>query len=60
MQSGFVALRPTAQLGKWLSLFDRLSDPERLEAFRTLEEWASDNVPFPAAAYVRYIVELYQ
>jgi len=60
MQSGFVALRPTAQIGKWLSFFDRLGDPERLEAFQALEEWASANIPFPGAAYAKYIRDLYQ
>ncbi|MBK8999497.1 MAG: alpha/beta fold hydrolase [Myxococcales bacterium] len=60
MQSGFVALRPTAQLGRWLSFFDRLGDPERLEAYQALEEWASANIPFPGAAYAKYIRDLYQ
>lgn len=60
MQSGFVALRPTAQLGKWLTFFERAHDPEAREAFDTLEGWAQDNVPFPAAAYETYIRELYQ
>jgi polyhydroxyalkanoate synthase len=60
MQSGFVALRPTAQLAKWVSLADRGHDPGFREAFEALETWAADNVPFPAAAYVTYIRELYQ
>ncbi|MCB9581995.1 MAG: alpha/beta fold hydrolase [Polyangiaceae bacterium] len=60
MQAGFVALRPTSQLSKWVSFFDRLTDPERLEAFQALEEWASANIAFPAEAYVKYIRELYQ
>lgn len=60
MQSGFLALRPTAPLAKWWGLFDRLGDTEKREAFEALETWASDNIAFPAAAYVRYIKELYQ
>jgi polyhydroxyalkanoate synthase subunit PhaC len=60
MQAGFVALRPTAQIAKWVSLLDKLTDPERLEAFQALDGWAGDNIAFPAAAYVRYIKELYQ
>ena len=66
MQAGFVSLRPTAQLGKWVTLADRVSKapgpngkPGR-DAFWALEGWASDNIPFPAAAYRRYIKELYQ
>jgi polyhydroxyalkanoate synthase len=65
MQSGFVALRPTGPVAKWVGLFAKLdpTDPrmdDKLEAFRALEAWASDNIAFPAAAYVRYIRELYQ
>jgi polyhydroxyalkanoate synthase len=60
MQSGFVALRPTAQIAKWATMLDRLGDAERTEAFVALDGWASDNIAFPAAAYARYIRELYQ
>jgi polyhydroxyalkanoate synthase len=60
MQSGFVALRPTAQLSKWVGLFDRAHDEASREAFDALETWASDNIPFPGAAYGTYIEELYQ
>ncbi len=60
MQSGFVSMRPTSQLGKWVSLADRIFDPERLEAFSALDRWASDNIAFPAGAYRTYITDLYQ
>ena len=60
MQSGFVALRPTLDLGKMMSMPDLLVDARAREAFFALDEWASDNIPFPAEAYRRYIRELYQ
>jgi polyhydroxyalkanoate synthase len=60
MQAGFVALRPTAQIAKWVGFFDRAHDPKAREAFEALETWASDNIPFPGAAYATYIEELYQ
>ena len=60
MQSGFVALRPTLDLGKLMSLPDLAVDAKAREAFLALDEWSSDNIPFPAAAYRRYIGELYQ
>ncbi len=60
MQSGFVALRPTLQVAKWVGLWDRWHDAAAREAFEALETWAGDNIPFPAAAYARYIQELYQ
>lgn len=60
MQSGFVAMRPTAQLAKWVGYMDRAHKPEDRISFDALEAWASDNIPFPAAAYQRYIHDLYQ
>lgn len=60
MQAGFLALAPTGSIAKWVGLFDKIHDERSREAFAALETWASDNVPFPAAAYVTYIEELYQ
>ncbi len=60
MQSGFVALRPTSQLAKWVAYLDRGHEPKARDAFDALEQWAGDNIPFPAAAYATYIEELYQ
>lgn len=60
MQSGFVALRPTLQIGKWVGFVDRLHDDGARQFFFVLEGWVNDNVPFPAAAYETYIRELYQ
>ncbi|RMH44347.1 MAG: alpha/beta fold hydrolase [Deltaproteobacteria bacterium] len=60
MQSGFVMLRPTQQVAKWVGLADRAHDEAAVDAFVALETWASDNIPFPAAAYRTYIRELYQ
>jgi polyhydroxyalkanoate synthase len=60
MQAGFVALRPTLDFGKLVSMPDLVQDPKGRDAFLALDEWASDNIPFPAAAYRRYIKDLYQ
>jgi polyhydroxyalkanoate synthase len=60
MQSGFLALAPTGSISKWVGLVDKIHDPKARESFGALETWASDNIPFPAAAYVTYIKELYQ
>ena len=60
MQSGFVALRPTLELGKLASLPDLATDAKAREGFLALDAWASDNIPFPADAYRRYIREMYQ
>jgi len=60
MQSGFVALRPTQHLAKAVGYLDKLHEPAARAGFDALEAWASDNIPFPAEAYRRYIKELYQ
>ena len=60
MQMGFITLRPTIQLSKWITLFDRGDKPEFRSAFDALETWSNDNIPFPGAAYKTYIQELYQ
>jgi polyhydroxyalkanoate synthase len=60
MQAGFVALRPTVELAKWVRFAWSAHDPSARESFEALERWAGDNIPFPAAAYRVYIEELYQ
>jgi polyhydroxyalkanoate synthase subunit PhaC len=60
MQTGFLSLRPTSQISKWVALADRAHDEAYRKAFDALDTWADDNIPFPAAAYVTYIRELYQ
>ncbi len=60
MQAGFVALRPTLELGKLVSWPDLVLDAAAREGFLALDAWASDNIPFPAEAYRRYIRDLYQ
>jgi polyhydroxyalkanoate synthase subunit PhaC len=60
MQSGFLALAPTGSISKWIGLADKIHDPKARTSFAALETWASDNIPFPAGAYVTYIKELYQ
>lgn len=60
MQTGFITLRPTGQLSKWILLADKAHKPGFVDSFRALETWVDDNIPFPASAYVTYIRELYQ
>lgn len=60
MQSGFQALRPTQNIAKLVNYIDKMHDPAAREAFDILEEWANDNIPFPAEAYRRYIRDIYQ
>jgi polyhydroxyalkanoate synthase len=60
MQAGFAALRPTLDLAKAMSLPDLAGDEKAKLAYRALDAWASDNIPFPGEAYRTYIRELYQ
>lgn len=60
MQAGFTALRPTLDAAKLMSMPDLVVDQKARDGFLALEEWATDNIPFPAAAYRRYIREMYQ
>ena len=60
MQAGFLALRPNHAISSWVRAMDELHDADARAATAALEAWANDTIPFPAAAYVTYIKELYQ
>ncbi|RYZ65344.1 MAG: alpha/beta fold hydrolase [Proteobacteria bacterium] len=60
LQAAFHMLRPTLSLAKAVHVLDRAHDDEFLEGFLALETWGNDNIPFPGAAFERYITELYQ
>ncbi len=60
MQAGFQALRPTLDVAKLVGLPDLAGDPAAHLAYRALDTWASDNIPFPGEAYRTYIRDLYQ
>jgi polyhydroxyalkanoate synthase len=60
MQSAFLALRPVDALSRWVKAMDEACDSEARAATAALEAWASDTIPFPAAAYVTLIRDLYQ
>jgi polyhydroxyalkanoate synthase len=60
MQAGFLALRPNHAITSWVRAMDELHDVDARAATAALEAWANDTIPFPAAAYVTYIQELYQ
>ena len=47
-------------LAKLMSQPDLTLDPKARDAYLALDAWASDNIPFPAEAYRRYISEMYQ
>jgi polyhydroxyalkanoate synthase len=61
MQSGFMALKPMEAFSRWKRAAEiPHTDTAAKNASTALETWAADTIPFPAAAYVTYIQELYQ
>ena len=60
LSSGFAALRPLDGISRWMRAFETGHDAAARQAFLAVETWAADTIPFPAAAYVTYIRELYQ
>jgi polyhydroxyalkanoate synthase subunit PhaC len=61
MQAGFMALKPMEVFSRWARAAEIAHDDVAARnAFTALETWANDTIPFPAAAYVTYIQELYQ
>lgn len=61
MQAGFMALKPMEAFSRWKrSAETPHSDTAAKNASTALETWAADTIPFPAAAYVTFIQELYQ
>ncbi|MBC8001717.1 MAG: alpha/beta hydrolase, partial [Opitutaceae bacterium] len=43
-----------------MAMPDLVTDKKARDGFLALDAWASDNIPFPAEAYRRYIREMYQ
>ena len=60
MQSAFQMLRPTGQISKMVSFFDRMHDQDFVDLFLAMEQWVNDNVPFPGEAFRKYVKDCYQ
>lgn len=60
LESGFRMLSPLTNLTKWRDLWRGREREGFVEVWRRMEQWASDNVPFPAEVYRQYIRDTYQ
>ncbi len=60
MQAGFKLLNPIGDLVKYYNFIKHMHNDHFLENFFAMETWVNDNVPFPGAAYRKYIKDLYQ
>ena len=59
MRASFAWLRPTGQVSRWKTLWDRWEKPGFPELWAALEGWAGDNVEFPGEVYREYVRRCY-
>jgi len=60
VQMGFKLLRPTMDVSTALNLWWNLWDEKYVEAFRALNKWANEYVPFPGEFFRQWVKEFYQ
>jgi polyhydroxyalkanoate synthase len=60
MQNAFESMRPLTTITKHVKTFFHPTPECEKKFFDRLEQWASDNIPFPGKAYQKYIKDLYQ
>ena len=60
MQAGFKLLNPIGDMVKYYNFIKHMHNDLFIENFFAMEAWVNDNVPFPGAAYRKYIKDLYQ
>lgn len=51
VRSGFRVRKPTSDLAVYANLWENLWNDNYMEAFQAMNEWVSDQVPFPGAAF---------
>ena len=59
IKGGFVLLKPTQEIGKFVTLWERSEDVRFRELWAAMEGWASDVVDFPGEAYRQYVRACY-
>jgi polyhydroxyalkanoate synthase len=60
MQAGFKMRNPLGELAKSRNFFAHMLDEDFVKNFLAIETWVNDNIPFPGAAYRKFIKEFYQ
>ncbi len=60
LEGGFRMLAPLSNLTKWRDLWQSKDREGFVDMWRRMEQWSSDNVPFPAEVYRQYILNTYQ
>ncbi len=59
IKGGFVTLKPTQELSKFVSLWERGEDDKFKELWAAMEQWNSDSIDFPGEAYREYVRACY-
>jgi len=60
LQPSFKWLKPTTEARNCWTLWERLDQPERLNDFLALNQWAEDNVAVPGETYRKFVKDCYQ
>ncbi|MBF0544678.1 MAG: alpha/beta fold hydrolase [Candidatus Riflebacteria bacterium] len=60
LHAPFPLMRPKDSLARPRVLFDNILSDSFLENFRSLDRWATDNVPFPGKVFQEFIKYCYQ
>ncbi len=60
LEGSFRMLSPLSNLTKWRDLWRGRKRDGFVAMWRRMEQWSSDNVPFPAEVYRQYIRDTYQ
>ena len=58
IRTAFRIRRPTAELVKYVNLWENLWNDEYVEGYQAMNRWANDHIPFPGAAATQ-IVKLF-
>ena len=58
IKESFHLVEPAGEITTYLSLWNSLGHPDRLEAHQALVRWSSGHIPFPGAAF-RQMVDLF-
>ena len=59
IRGGFVNLRPTGEISKYVGLWERGEDEGFRDLWSAMERWATDTVDFPGEAYREYVRACY-
>jgi polyhydroxyalkanoate synthase len=61
LQNSFLMLKPVQNLiEKPINLYERVTDPEFVDDYLTMEGWLNDNIPVPGEVFRDFVKNLYQ